>query len=160
MSIQKGNTSGQPFAIQCPTPLTITVRISQIPCRAELNDFRPALILQATGNYTTLTGPSETSYLVCQIAPKTTVIRADYAGEINAGVESESAPSPTQGAGGAAGFFAMYMITDVVWHQQGINVNGVAEQLLELSYNADRDQRSKIVVSNLRRRRLIFTTHR
>ncbi|KAJ6629697.1 hypothetical protein B0H10DRAFT_1986334 [Mycena sp. CBHHK59/15] len=101
------------------------------------------LILQSTGNYTNLTGPSETSYLVCQIAPKTTVIRAYYAGSIN--VSTESAGSTTLHAGGAAGFFAMYIITDLVWHQQAVNVNGVAGQLLELSENVGADQRFKIV---------------
>ncbi|KAJ7118308.1 hypothetical protein C8R44DRAFT_878916 [Mycena epipterygia] len=101
------------------------------------------LILQATGNYTDLTGPSATSYLVCQIAPKTTLIQAEYAGDINLSLESVS--SPAQHAGGAAGFFAMYIITDLVWHQQAVTVNGVADQLLELSMNVDADQYFKIV---------------
>jgi hypothetical protein len=95
---------------------------------------------------------------VCQIAPKTTVIRADYAGEINWGVESESPPSLTLGAGGAAGQFAMYTIAGVVFQQQGLLGNGVADQLLGLWSNTDGgpDQSSKIVVSHLRRRRLNF----
>lgn len=107
------------------------------------------MILQATGNYTDLTGRSETSYLVCQIAPKATIVQADYAGEINVSlIESpESAGSATVAAGGAAGFFAMYIITDLVWHQQGITVNGVADQLVELSENVADDERFKIVVS-------------
>ncbi|KAF7343922.1 hypothetical protein MVEN_01680900 [Mycena venus] len=105
------------------------------------------LILQATGNYTDLTGRSETSYLVCQIAPKATMVRADYAGEINVSLmeSSESAGPPTIAAGGAAGFYAMYFITDLVWHQQGITVNGVADQLVELSESVADDERFKIV---------------
>ncbi|KAJ7728183.1 hypothetical protein B0H14DRAFT_3001280, partial [Mycena olivaceomarginata] len=100
----------------------------------------------SNGNYTDLTGRSETSYLVCQIAPKVTIVRADYAGEINVSLmeSPESAGTPTVAAGGVAGFFAMYIITDFVWHQQGITVNGVADQLVELSENIADDERFKI----------------
>ncbi|KAJ7687598.1 hypothetical protein B0H17DRAFT_1069647 [Mycena rosella] len=101
------------------------------------------LILQATGNYTDLTGPSDTSYLVCQIAPTTSVVLVDYAGGINVTVESVGPPALD--AGGAAGFFAMYIITDLVWHQQALNVNGVADQLQELLENVGADKRLKIV---------------
>ncbi|KAJ7506945.1 hypothetical protein B0H11DRAFT_2271513 [Mycena galericulata] len=101
------------------------------------------LIFQATGNYTDLTGPSDTSYLVCQLAPKITQSRADYANDIN--VTMQSADLGTLDAGGAAGFFAMYIITDLVWHRQGVDVNGVADQLIELSENVDADQQPRIM---------------
>ncbi|KAJ6565779.1 hypothetical protein DFH09DRAFT_1314569 [Mycena vulgaris] len=93
----KGNTCGQLDVIQCQMPPIIT----------------------ATGNYTDITGPSETSYLVCQIAPTTSVVSVDYSGGINVALESVSPPALD--AGGAAGFFAMYIITDLVWHQQAVN---------------------------------------
>ncbi|KAJ6562103.1 hypothetical protein B0H19DRAFT_92900 [Mycena capillaripes] len=101
------------------------------------------LILQATGNYTDLTGASETSYLVCEVAPATSVVSVNYAGGINVDIESVGPPAPH--AGGAAGFFAMYIITDLVWHQQGVNVNGVADQLQELLENVGAGQRLQIV---------------
>ncbi|KAJ6565805.1 hypothetical protein DFH09DRAFT_1363606 [Mycena vulgaris] len=101
------------------------------------------LILQATGNYRDITGPSETSYLVCQIAPTTSVVHVDYVDSIN--VTVESVDPPALDAGGAAGFFAMYIITDVVWHQQAVNMNGVADQLKELLENVGADKRLKIV---------------
>lgn len=117
-------------------------------CAAPPNNSGPALTFQGTGNYTDLTGPGATSYLVCQIAPKTTVIQAEYAGD-NINLRVESVSSPTQDAGGPAGFFAMYIITDLVWHQQAVTVNGVADQLLQLSVSVDADQYVKIVVSAL-----------
>ncbi|KAJ6523950.1 hypothetical protein DFH09DRAFT_1190138 [Mycena vulgaris] len=101
------------------------------------------LILQATGNYTDITGPSETSYLVCQIAPTTSVVSVDYFGGINVALESVSPPALD--AGGAAGFFAMYIITDLVWHQQAVNVNGVADQLQQLLGSVGADKRLTIV---------------
>ncbi|KAJ7718768.1 hypothetical protein DFH07DRAFT_1011479 [Mycena maculata] len=106
------------------------------------------LILQSSGNYTTLTGPGGTSYLVCQIAPKTTVIQADYDGDINATVQSVN--RTTANAGGTAGAFAMYIITDLVWHQQGMTVNSVADQLLELSDNVAAERRLEVVEQYLK----------
>ncbi|KAJ7605689.1 hypothetical protein DFH06DRAFT_1487151 [Mycena polygramma] len=101
------------------------------------------LILKATGNYTELTGAGDTSYLVCQIAPTVTNVRVDYAGNINVTVDSFG--PPTSDAAGAAGFFAMYVITDLVWHQQAVNMNAVANQLQELWKNTAADTGVKAV---------------
>jgi hypothetical protein len=43
----------------------------------------------------------------------------------------------------------MYIITDLVWHQQGVNVNGVADQLRELLENVSADKHLQIFVSSL-----------
>ncbi|KAJ7607253.1 hypothetical protein DFH06DRAFT_215941 [Mycena polygramma] len=88
------------------------------------------MVFKATGNYTDLTGAGDTSYLVCHVAPATTDVHVEYAGDINVTVSSVAPPSPN--AGGPAGFFAMYVITDLVWHQQAVSMNAVANQLQEL----------------------------
>ncbi|KAJ7649381.1 hypothetical protein DFH06DRAFT_380832 [Mycena polygramma] len=115
------------------------------PTPAAPNDY--SLILQATGNYTDLSGADKTSYLVCQIAPTTSVVHVDYANGINALVQSVDPPASN--AGGAAGFFAMYIITDLVWHQQALNVNGVADQLQELLENVAADKRLEVIAQYL-----------
>ncbi|KAJ7634408.1 hypothetical protein FB45DRAFT_908828 [Roridomyces roridus] len=92
------------------------------------------LIFGSSGNYTGITGSGENSYMVCDVAPRMTVVQADYIGEsISPIVDVSKNSSTAVTAGGAAGVFAMYILTDLVWHQQGITVNGVADQLLELS---------------------------
>ncbi|KAJ7043367.1 hypothetical protein C8F04DRAFT_1074525 [Mycena alexandri] len=111
------------------------------PVAAAPNNY--TLIMQASGNYSELSGSVDTSYLVCQISPKMTVINAEYDGEVNSIVQSVNGTSVD--GGGAAGKFAMYIITDLVWHQQGLTVNGVAEQLLELSKTVGDDQRFQVV---------------
>ncbi|KAJ7119363.1 hypothetical protein C8R43DRAFT_1112472 [Mycena crocata] len=106
------------------------------------------LILQGRVNYTDLTGTSEDSYLVCQIAPKTTIVQAGYyAGDINFNLTSESLANLP--AGGPAGFFAMYIVTDLVWHSQGNANNAMADQLVVLLENIETDQ-SKIVEEYLK----------
>ncbi|KAJ7176755.1 hypothetical protein C8R46DRAFT_1245707 [Mycena filopes] len=111
------------------------------PVAAAPNNY--TLIMQGSGNYSNLSGPGDTSYLVCQISPKITVIDANYDGEVNATVQSANT-IPVDG-GGTAGAYAMYILTDLVWHQQGITVNGVAEQLLELSEGVGEDQSFQVV---------------
>ncbi|KAJ7184104.1 hypothetical protein C8R46DRAFT_1208342 [Mycena filopes] len=111
------------------------------PVAAAPNNY--TLIMQGSGNYSSLSGPGDTSYLVCQVSPKITAINANYNGEVNATVQSANAT--VVDAGGTAGVFAMYILTDLVWHQQGIRVNGVAEQLLELSEAVGEDQSFQVV---------------
>ncbi|KAJ6472836.1 hypothetical protein C8R47DRAFT_1076739 [Mycena vitilis] len=100
------------------------------------------LIAQASGissesNYTTITGSSNTSYLVCQIAPATTIVSANYAGVINVTVESVGPPNSDGGfAGGAGGSFAIYTIWTMVFRQQGLESNSVADQLQGLMNNS------------------------
>lgn len=104
------------------------------------------LIAQAWGtsdatssNYTGITGWSNTSYLVCNIAPITTVVSAYYSEAINVKVESVSPAPNTTSAGGAAGNVGIFTIYYLVGRQQAMQSNSVADQLQGLINTAPPD---------------------
>ncbi|KAJ6461925.1 hypothetical protein C8R47DRAFT_104179 [Mycena vitilis] len=104
------------------------------------------LIMQSSPYYQDLTGDgfgqNQTS-LVCKITPSTSMVRADYNSEINVTVQSVG--PPLAAGGGAAGYFAMTMLTNLVLNQQSSTQNGVGGQLLELIDNVGADKRLEIV---------------
>ncbi|KAJ6461172.1 hypothetical protein C8R47DRAFT_1327535 [Mycena vitilis] len=91
---------------------------------------------------TDLTPPSNASYLVCRVAPTTSAVRVNYAGEISVTVESLGPPVD---AGGIAGSNAMSMVVNLVVAEQSLVGNGMANQLLELTANGGANEEIEIL---------------
>lgn len=73
---------------------------------------------------------SESGFITCQLTPKTTSVRVDYTSVANTTLSStDSKPI----ADGAAGQFALRIITTMLTRGQGQHGNVVADHILQLA---------------------------